>query len=372
MQKLIKNKNLLFSIILLFFAVLFIASFIPAMSLSTSHAAGVSTPLQTNKDFTVRVVDRQTNAESTLYKKENLTIGTAFIYQWADVNAFEFKYDSTKGIAPAPRYEIPDDTESRQYYDISLSIEYLQGYKNVAGFGGTGLIFYSNAFETKVFDDLGDLPNTFSFNIDDGKIFQVGEEHETKKIQGWGIYKFYLQINDTLIESDYFVVEPQKKIFDSPELKLTSKNSSENSLRYDYTFTVKNSEDYAYIDTSKLVWYVTGTAKDGTAYVLSKEDTYIEGYGNHAYLFETYERKNRTGLEFTFRDPKQEGSWQVWCEYNYHESTERALTSKKISIKTGTQYDLTTIIIVAVIGFVLSIVVAIILGYLRIRKDKVY
>lgn len=384
MFKFLKNKNILFSFVALIFAVLFLVTTFAGNAFVPSNASAANAPSnasQSNQKFTISLYDRATGEESTDYTIENLAFGRAFIYKWSDVNKITFNYNPNIGNAPPKNYEDESVPES-EYYDFSISIEYLQGYRDEEEFYQGYLNGYKNienAFSTTVtgiesYKSLTEFPSSFVFNIDEGRSAVVDEE--TIRVREWGIYRFKLLINGDQTYSDFFVIEPtteiEKDVLPAIAYYPTSSNSS---LHNDYIFSVTNLEQYQFIDSSKLVWYVTGKSDDGILYILAEEDKTLDQFKDYNYISliqRDYLRSSRSGLSFRFDDTGVSGSWEIWCEYNYYGSTELPLKSKVIKINTGSQIDYGLIIgIVAGVG-IISITLASILAVRRAKKDKVY
>ncbi len=374
MTKLLKNNKLILGFLTCIFAVLITLS---GFSFGGSRASAESTSIasQTNKNFTISLYDRATGEESTSFATTTLPFGRCFIYQWADTNKITFNYDPTIGDAPKKKYK--DDTDpTSEYYDLSISIEYLQAYKDVSVFYSNDVKIIEKAFTTSVsgidsYTLLANLPQTFQFNIDDGRTAFVDEE--TIRVRQWGIYRFKLLVNDEETYSDFFIIEPTTKIKKIPELSFYP-TSSNSSLHNDYIFSVTNLDEYRYIDSSKLVWYVTGKGEDGTMYILTSADLNLDQFKDKLFtpLYPDYSNDARNGLSFRFDDRGTTGAWEIWCEYNYHNSTDQPLVSKVVKINTGSQISYEIIIWILSAVSVLAIVLAIVFGIRRAKKDKIY
>lgn len=376
MKKLLKNNKIILSVFVCLFALLFL---IAGMPLGGKNASAQSTSVsaQSNQKFTISLYDRKTDEKSTAFTTMHLPFGKCFIYQWADTNKITFNYDPTIGDAPKKKYEDESDPTS-EYYDLSISIEYLQAYKDVSVFYSSDVKIIENAFTTRVsgigsYTLLENLPQNFVFNIDDGRTAFVDEE--TIRVRQWGIYRFKLLINDEETYSDFFIIEPTMKVNSKkiPELSFYP-TSSNSSLHDDYIFSVTNLEEYRYIDSSKLVWYVTGKGEDGTIFILTTADLSLEQFKDKLFtpLYPDYSDSARSGLSFRFDDKGTTGAWEIWCEYNYHNSTDAPLVSKVVKINTGSQISYEIIIWVLSGVAILSIVVAVLLGIRRAKKDKIY
>lgn len=377
MSKLFKNKNINLIFACLFAVVLLIGSlFVSPSVFRTTNAETSSTALQTNQNFTICVTDRKTGKESTKFSTANLTFGKCFIYNWSEIKEMKFVYNPDEASAPPKKYKNEAKPET-EYYDVSVSIDYLKGYRDVGVFYQGDTKSFASVYSTTVsgidsYKTLkNNLPKDFVYIPDDGKSTLINNEKVS--ISGWGIYRFKLLINGQETYSDYFVIEPDFEINKVPEITYETE-SSDSSWHSNYRFKIKNASDFAYVDKKCLVWYVTGKSTEGILYVLAKEDCKLEQFKNKGYegLYPTYENENRIGTEFLFDDKDTSGTWNVWCEYNYHNSSEKPLTSKTVTIETGTRINLGIIIGVVAGSFVLAIVTAILISVRKMKKDKVY
>jgi len=379
MSKLLKNKRIFYSILICIFAVLLLSTaFSFNFKSASSDAASTSNSLQTNQSFTISVIDRETGEESTSFTQNNLAFGKAFVYKWSEVNAFKFNYNPDAGTPPTKKLSNENDPNS-EYYDLSISIEFLQAYKEVNEFYqgyGKGYKNIESAYSTRAtgvnsYKNLKNLPENFVLNVDEGRTASL--DGETIKIQNWGIYRFKLLINGQQTYSDFFVLEPTLEISEIPTVSYST-TSSQSSLHNDYIFSVINTKEYGYIDTSKLTWFVTGKGSDGIFYTLTTSDLTLEEFQGKEYspLYPDYNESGRLGLSFRFDDKGISGTWEVWCEYDYEGNIGEPIKSKKIKIVTGESIS-TAVIIWIIIGVVvISIVLAIIFGIRKVKKDRVY
>lgn len=381
MSKLLKNKNFIYSIFILIFATIILLGSFSFSSGKANAESQTSSALQSNQAFTVSVTDRKSGQESsdfsqtsipyTDYASSSLKSGKGFVYQWEDIYSFKFKYNPNVGEAPPKLYTNPSRPQT-EYYELKISIDYIQSYKDLDDFYQGSTKSLINVFSTRVsgidsYKLLATLPDSFAFYLDDGR------GNESVKIKEWGIYRFLLDINGQQTYSDFFVVEPTKEIKSekAPVFSYTT-TSSQSSLHNDYIFTVTNLDQYRYIDSSKLVWYVTGKSDDGIMYVLADKDRELEQFKNKAYTGLYAKEINRTGLTFRFDDTGVAGSWKIWCEYNYQDSEIEPLVSKVVEFSTGTPLS-SGIIVWSVLGvFAVGIVLVIIFSLRRAKKDKVY
>ena len=378
MSKLLKNKNLLITILVCFFATLFlVSSLLTCPNSNIANAApSSSNSMQTNQNFTISVLDRNTGYESSKFTTADLSFGKCFVYQWKDVNLIKFNYNPNIGDPPPKKYQVESRPQT-EYYDLSISIEYLQEYKEKGIFDGSAeLKLIEGAYTTSVsgidsYKTLSTLPSNFVFSIDQGRSSMTASG-QAFQIKEWGIYRFKLLINGQETYSDFFAIEPTKEIKETPAYKYST-TSSESSLHNDYIFTITNVEKYKYIDIEKLVWYVTGKSEDGTMYILTPEDLQLEQFVGKAYnpLYPAVPY-SRNGLTFRFDDGGIAGKWDVWCEYHYEGSLNDPLISEVAHIKTGTFIKASTIILIVLAAMVVSVVLVLIFALVRAKKDKVF
>lgn len=379
MTKIIKNKKTLFSLITLILTVmLFVATFLNPNS-KTSDAASTSVSLQSNQNFTISVFDRTTGEESVDYTRLNLNLGAdtgiSFIYNWSNVNKIKFNYDADAGTTPPAKYKTEGDASS-EYYDLSISIEYLKAYKDNKLFYQSNLVTAENVYKTTAFGansykNLEESIKNYVYDIDIG---ETGVTNGiTTQFKEWGIYRFKLLINDQQTYSDFFVIEPTMELSNIPKIS-SSPTSSKSSLHNDYICTIENDE-YKYVDSSRITWYVSGYSDDGILYVLVNEDKDLDKFKDKNYqgLWKDdnypYDRK---GLTFRFDDRGTAGSWEVWCEYNYYGSTEEPLVSKSLKFTTGSSISYSTAIGIFAAVFVVALGVTVIFAVRRSKKDKIY
>ncbi len=292
----------------------------------------------------------------------------AQIYKWEEAEKFVFNID-TSSYTPPIKY----DEERNPYYDVSIIIDYVNGYAEKAIWDAEYRVHFETLddFSTTVrgTDSHLTLSSKFKpeFNIDKGVSAVVGGE--TRSAKEWGIYKFTLSINGALNESNFIIIEPTKISFSTPKpnMKVTT---SDSALRTAYLFTLENEEEYRYIDKSKLIWYAKGQTQDGKLY--SYTSNYIENKEEFKGSIPLYSgNKEQTGLTFKFDDNGKYGKWDIWCEYQADENA-TLLPSNHIQIETKMAINYIYIILICVGVALIAIGTTIGIGLHRKKKEKVY
>lgn len=348
-NRIIKNKYILY---LLTFFVLFILT-LSCFSYS-SFAEGTTGNL--GGTFSI-----QAKKGTTLVGYENEGIysnGTIYTYKWKNIDklVISFKHDNSN---PPPNNE-----QNQQVYSLSVSLEYLQGYTDSV-FNPTTI---ENAFGPYNNLTLSQLDKNIEFDVNIGITNIPSGSTTPVTISGWGIYRFKININGAEKYSDYYFIEPDYEIANKPIIDKTVINS-DNSLHDSFNFYITNSEDYKYIDTSTITWYVKGESDDGVLYALTKEDLENPNFINCTKSI--YKNITRTGASFLFNDNEIAGEWEVWCEYRYHDS-DTIVKSESIKVKTGNDSDASYVIWIVIALSVVSIIVVIVVGIVRSKKEKVW
>ncbi len=348
----------IFTILLLAIAVLLL----PCWSNINFESKAIN---QTNDCFEVEVFGRSgskiTITESTNYQHGTMQSNLqAFAFEWKDVEKFVFRVDPTSYSPTA---------DENNAYTTHITIEFLKGYKETPIFNQAALKTiedYDLFSRTSVGDYYGITSSSPELYLDEG-IDATAKNGEQVNISGWGIYRFILQINSgKYVYSDFFIIEPVKETYQQPTI--VYEEQAPNLEYLSYVFSLSNADDFKYIDTSRLIWYVTGQAQGGIKYVLTNEDR------NN---FPEYERalfpsKDRTGFTFTFDDQGNHGEWNVWCEYQYFQSEAEPAKSNIITLVTTESNDLKIFIWVIVSIVVVSIVATIAICLFKIKREKVY
>lgn len=292
--------------------------------------------------------------------------GTAYIFDWKDVDKFVLNIDTSKKTPPLKQ------EGGTPYYQASIKIEFLKGYKENGGWGQGAMISFENlpAF-TKIERGTDSHLKLSNFkpelNVDNGVTGEFLGSQQTAK--EWGIYRFTLDINGEQTQSEYFIIEPTREVASDPIVKSTEV-VSENSIRKAYQFSITNADEYKYVDSSKLIWYAKGKTQDGKIYAYSRTDIGKDNFKDCGNNF-LYQNPNRTGLTFLFDDSGKYGKWDVWCEYR-PEAPGTARDSVVTSIETKAEFNY--VIIIVVVSVIAAIAVAFSVGVciFKIKKEKVY
>ena len=325
-----------------------------------SKAAGT----QSNECFQIEVFGRNG------YKIENQSPKEydnqkAFIFRWKDTGKFVFNVD--------PESYQPTAADS---YTLQISIEYLKNYKEIEDFLHQASLITVENYEPFTRTSTGNLNGLINspieLDIDKGVNTLDASGKRIVTFSGWGIYRFYMNINGgPNVYSDFFIIEPDKELLVKPDIAFNEVPPTDApDLTYsNYNFYLKNKEKFTYIDETKLIWYATGVAQGGIEYALTNDgiQPLPPNYGQ-----ESNPSKNRVGLEFSFNDDGHHGDWTVWCEYQYFRSENPSITSNKIQLITSASANFNILIWIAVGVVPASILITILICWLKIRREKVY
>lgn len=365
-----KTKSLIFYIIAFLVMFLYIFSGINFSSVKTHTFAQDSQTYiqsaQTNDNFYLNAYDRNGN----MLTAENETTfdggKKAYIFNWEDIEKFQINIDAAKKIPPK-NYQ-----SGEEVYNLIIQVEFLQGYYNKAS--------WTNLKTLQLYSETQSGENSFEnfintkphFNIDNGI---KGEDVVTKlqaSISGWGIYKFKMIINNYQeTYSDYFIVQPTQELFITPKISYKT-SPSQITLHSAYTFSLKNPDDFKYVDPSKITWYALGKAQNGNTYSLTFNDINSGKKDFENCTSGLYDVYTRTGKTFYFDDNGVTGTWKIWCEYSYDGSSANILKSNVQTIKTGQPFTSSTLIWIILGVCVLCAGITILICVIKIKKEKIY
>ena len=320
---------------------------------------------QSNECFQIEVFGRSGSkieiVEPVDYKHQTIQTNLkAFRFYWKDVERFVFR------VNPETYSPTPDEQDS---YTMTISIEFLKGYWETPNFNQANLITVDD-YDLFTRTSTGDFNGITNFspelNIDEG-VTAIDTTGKQVSFGDWGIYRFIMNINDgNDVYSDFFIIEPEKEIYYKPNIDYREEAPE---LQYStYTFSLTNADEFQYIDTTKLVWYVTGQAQGGIKYVLTNDDLASFPEYEHA----LYPSWDRTGYSFSFNDNGHHGEWTVWCEYKYFQSESEAAVSNKITLITSAAVTFSTLIWVIAGLMLASIIITILICIFKIKREKVY
>ena len=303
---------------------------------------------QNNEFFQVRLYDTS-NAELTAervapFADETGTIDDAFVYNIAYLKEVHLDFDFTK---------LSNDQKDQiglvdNAYKLTITIEYMQGY--------TDSTWTTANVQTRTLTRTLAAGNSYT---------KFNDEILTMQTFGsWGIYRFKMALNNFTAVSDFFVIEPTLEVNKKPQVEIYD----EGLHTYKFNLDEVTADAYKNIDPTTLKWYAYGIASDGSTYALLAEDTQLSGFAGCAYLYEDIER---SGLEFTFEKPEFASTWQVWCEYRYHNGTS-TLESNKVEFKVGPPTRPFPYVWVIVGACILFLAVTTLAVGIKAKKDKVY
>ncbi len=314
-------------------------------------------------NFNVKITSRD-NQDINLDTTTPYYDGQAYSIEWSNAEQFTISFNVDENNPPPLNPNNPDNNET---YVLSLSVRFLKGYLENNIFEVNETITLENVYVTQETTNYNNFSNlNFSFDIDDGLNGIFGGN--SVNISGWGIYQFVVDINGADAYSNYYAITPTSEIANAPEISYNT-ISSPNSLHDSFQFYLENFDEYEFIDSTCLTWYVKGESEDGTIYALCAEDLEKESFSDCAdYLYDSYER---TGQTFLFNDDEISGTWQVWCVYKANNSN-TSLTSDSIEVKTGFYFNYFIIVYIIIALAVLAIILVIVFAKLKNKKEKVW
>lgn len=179
---------------------------------------------------------------------------------------------------------------------------------------------------------------------------------------GYGLYKFAINFNGTNdVIVYYFAILPDE-IPENTSPEIAYYITKSNSLLTAYEFMI-TTNDFNYIESSKIHWYVIGESKDGIKYVLTQADHQaLDKPENYNYIWENVEQ---TGQTFYFDSNGLEGTWTVYCKI---EGTN--ITSNSIEVVTTKQWITPTIIYISIGVFCGLIILTLIITLIVQRKKE--
>ena len=363
----IKSISIAFMVIILLLAFLLAVPFPSGKSFAENSGSSTS-PILAENGFNINVYDKDEQGQESLVNEDETASyynGKAHVYRWINADVFHFTLNSEK-LNVQPEHDTNGD-----YYQISLSINFLKSYKEKQNFNEGGAVGSKplKKYETRLRskEEINNYQSTFDIN-EGVEITQENSAYGAGFIQGWGIYRFELRVNNKPIYSDYYAIEPVKEILYRPNVQMTVSKSTD-TFETEFVFTLKNYEEYKYIDETKLVWYAKGKAQDGFVYCLSKSDLLNSRFRDcDDGLLESPERN---GTTFKFKDNGHYGDWEVWCEYQAEGSD---LINESDHFKFTTKKSINYWIILGIsLGVItLSIIVTVAICLFKIKREKVY
>lgn len=359
MSKKIVSKNFILTFfILIILVILALSSFNFISFADETNEGTVQNQLGGSFSYVVKNDNENLNFESF----QDYSDGTLYIYKWRNADKIILTYTPDHDNPP------PKNSMNEEVYNITISLDYHQGYQDS--------IFNPITFE-KIFDSpnnknltFSQLSKSFTFDITNGLIGIPNGGNEEITIKGWGIYRFKIDINGQENYTDFIFIQPDSQIDQPLEIDYTTINS-ENSMHDSFNFFIKSSA-YEFIDVNGITWYVKGESLDGTKYALTQEDIKNNPEFSDCTKY-LYENIIRTGSNFIFNDNEISGEWEVWCEYNFHDSNASSKEStNRIKVETGSKINVNVIIYIIVALACLSVIVVVIICVMKNKKEKVW
>jgi len=357
-----KTKSYLISFLAIIILILFAFSSISFLNFNKNISCAQTA--QSNENLYIDVYDRDGNTFAT-ETETYFNSQKAYIFQWEDVEKLVLNIDASKNI-PTKNYK-----DGVEIYNLTIEVQFLQGYYNkVAWTNFKTLLLYS---ETQTGEDSykNFINSKPQLNIDNGISGTDLQSQLQVNISTWGIYKFRMVINGQDTNSDYFIIQPAQEIFNSPKIQYKT-TSSQITLHNAYNFSLKNADEYKYIDPSKIIWYALGETENGNTYSLTFSDINSGKSDFVNCVSGIYEAYTRTGKTFYFDDNGVVGTWKIWCEYSYDGSSANIQKSNVQTIKTGQPFTSMTLIWIILGVGLLCVVITILICLFKIKREKVY
>lgn len=261
-------------------------------------------------------------------------------------------------------------------YTYSLTVEYIQRYREQ-----TTSFDAENADEvrppratvenvyTGTVENLNELPSMvyyFDCHQDDKNVENANDKTHKNYGNGWGIYRFTLNIGHEKVVSEFVIVRPVKP---TATPAVTAKAvSSQSGIESAYTFTLN--DEYKYADPYTIKWYVSGEAVDGTKYVLTTDDLALDGVTQGTKAL--YNVIDRFGTEFYLDFQKVSGTWNVSCEVYDITRTQVQATSEAVQVKSGNKVKQSVLIWCLIAGGVVLLAIIIFIIVKSVKKEKVW
>ena len=282
----------------------------------------------------------------------------AFVYQLSDDQNFKINFDFTKlSSNPGVNYE--------NKYALSVSVEFLKGYANSKWADiSSNVVSHTIIYRTSTKEDgYQSLGQSFNFNIHTG--FSPVINNKRVDINGWGVYRFKMQLNSITAYSDFFIIEPTMATTMAPQIYMQDVGLDK------YVFNLVPPHEYNFIDMSTLVWYAYGQGNDGKTYALTIGDITDRPDFAHCdqYLHTNIERQ---GIEFELPKPDYIGNWSVWCEYKYKGSEADPLVSNTIQFKVGEKPKAFPYIWAIVGVCAAAVLITTIVVIVKVKHEKIY
>ena len=331
-----------------------------------------------NGQINVSLLSRE-GTDIPLTEPESYNDSQVYTILWEEASEFTISFTTDPSNPPPLNTADPDNPYT---YQIKLSVRYLKGYTfddqgNETDFDTAGdTVTFSEAFISPIVSDYTNLSKyLFTFDID--KHFSVdgngdGDYFDEEDVAiNWGIYQFVVDINGAVQHSEFYFIKPNTNNTVVPIVDYIVTTSAMESLTNSFEFYLVNDSSFNYIDENQLVWYAYGVTTDGMRYALSQSDLEDEDFAQYecnAYLYQT---PFRIGREFVFEVPNNlTGEWYVWCVYG--PDSINALQSQPQTVSTEKPFDYTNVIYIILGGCGLALIVVILVGVYKKKKEKVW
>ena len=179
---------------------------------------------------------------------------------------------------------------------------------------------------------------------------------------GYGLYKFSVNLNNTLNVMNIYVAVFPSEIPENIVPDIAYYISTSTSLLTAYQFMISTNE-FNYIESTKIHWYVIGESKDGIKYCLTRSDWIaMDQPENYTYIWETV---TQTGQSFFFDSNGLEGNWTVYCAIDGTD-----IKSNSIQVTTTKKWMTPTMIYIGLGAFAGIILIVLIVTLIMHKKHE--
>lgn len=318
-------------------------------------------------------IENTIKVEAIARENENLSQdhdGNTAIYLWRQLQGFRISFDET-ALAEGQTPPLAADGK----YTMTLHVGYYAGLSSSIPEDESDLnddfILYENVASVSA-DNYTNLPS-ITFNVDNflTDTFELLSEGQVEiSTQGWGIYRFTIDINGAQSTSNYFAVDPDH-LTNDVSFDIAYEDAYTTSGHNAFNFYVIGADtDFKYVNKDCFVWYVYGQDFADNNYVLTENDATGE-FAGYQGLFQD-NAIDRRGETFYFDDNGHAGNWNVYCVYQDDYNGVNITSTQEQSVMTGDVIKPSTIVwvVVGVSIAVLAIVIVVIV--ISVRKEKVW
>lgn len=246
-------------------------------------------------------------------------------FAWKDIGYFEITIDKAH----------INETPTEEKYDYKFIMLYLNKRPSQdSDFSGDASTMNPNEENNVVFtgevDSAEDKSGLDTINF---KYYVDEHDDDVSKNLGWGVYRFAFVINlpsgTPFYYSSLFYVEPSTVPANEVEpINITKTEIAPDISGFStrWEFKIENtSDEYKYMDTQLIRWFVKGETTDKQLWAYHKDDIGTEEFPEKDYkhwLYEATEDRAIGSKTFIFNPNGHAGTWTVYCVI-YKETPDR-------------------------------------------------